>query len=121
MRRGSPRCALRLNLLSEFDKTTVGLTHQSKYQIKMKSLLLILVVIAATNAQPAYFRENGSYHSVGANVGLNFPFPNLPELQLRTLNLPLPLPTLRQEFFNLPLPELRYTENVVRRPSTYHR
>ena len=87
----------------------------------MKSLVLLLTLVALNAAQPpAYYKQVGSYHTIGGNVGLDFPVPRIPELELRVFSLPLPLPTLRQSFLNVPVPQLKHTESFVRAPARRH-
>ena len=85
----------------------------------MKTFAVFVFIIAVANAQPAYFREAGSYHTAGANFGVDFPLPILPGVELRNFALPLPVPSLRQTFVNVPLPRLQYSDTVVRKPSAY--
>ena len=85
----------------------------------MKSVVLVLaamVVVAA--AQPtAYYKQAGTYQSLGANFGFDIPLPQIPSMQIQVANLPLPVPTLRQGFFNIPLPRLEYPQaQQVRKP-----
>lgn len=85
----------------------------------MKCVVLILaVIVAVAAAQPtAYFKQDGTYHSLGANFGFDIPLPQIPSMQIQVANLPLPVPTLRQSFFNIPLPRLEYPQaQQVRRP-----
>ena len=89
----------------------------------MKSVVLVLaVIIAVSAAQPTYYEQTGSYHSLGANGGLVFPLPRIPGVQLQAATIALPLPTLRQSFFNIPLPRLEYQQQLVRKPhhGSYH-
>ena len=78
----------------------------------MKSVVLILpVIVAVAVAQPTtYFQQAGTYQSLGANFGFDIPLPQIPAMQLQVANLPLPVPTLRQSFFNIPLPRLEYPQ-----------
>ena len=89
----------------------------------MKSVVLVLaVIIAVSAAQPTYYEQTGSYHSAGANFGLDFTLPRIPGVQLQAATIALPLPTLRQSFFNIPLPRLEYQQQLVRKPhhGSYH-
>ena len=89
----------------------------------MKSLVIILaVIVAVAGAQPTtYFRQAGTYQSLGANFGFDIPMPQIPSMQLQVANLPLPVPTLRQSFFNIPLPRLEYPQaRQVRKPQHGH-
>ena len=90
----------------------------------MKSVVLVLaVVVAVAAAKPTYFQQAGSYHSLGANFGFDIPLPKIPGVQLQASTLALPLPTLRQSFFNIPLPRLEFQQApLVRKPhhGSYH-
>ena len=90
----------------------------------MKSVVLVLaVIVAVAAAQPTYYQQTGSYHSLGANFGFDIPLPRIPGVQLQAATLALPVPTLRQSFFNIPLPRLEYQQNqLVRKPhhGSYH-
>jgi len=76
--------------------------------------LLIVAFIAAATAQPTSYRQDGSYKSVALNFGHDFVLPRIPGVQLQVSSIPVPIPTLRQEFFRVPLPALAYPENIVR-------
>ena len=84
----------------------------------MKSLVLVIaVIVAVAAAPPTYYQPTGSYHSLGTNFGFDIPLPRIPGVQLQTGTLALPVPTLRQSFFNIPLPRLEYPQNpLVRKP-----
>ena len=85
----------------------------------MKSVVLSLAIIVAVAAAPptVYFQQAGNYQSLGANFGFDIPIPQIPSMQIQVANLPLPVPTLRQGFFNIPLPRLEYRQaQQVRRP-----
>ena len=91
----------------------------------MKSVVLVLaVIVAVAAAQPAYYQQTGSYRSLGANFGFDIPLPRLPGVQLQAATLALPVPTLRQSFFNIPLPRIEFQQNnpLVRKPhhGSYH-
>ena len=83
----------------------------------MKSVVLVLaVIVAVAAAQPTHYKQTGTYHSLGANFGFDIPLPRIPGVQLQAAIVPLPVPTLRQSFFNIPLPRLEYPQNLVRKP-----
>ena len=84
----------------------------------MKSVVLVFaVIVAVASAQPTYYQQTGSYQSLGANFGFDIPLPRIPGGQLNIATLALPVPTLRQSFFNIPLPRLEYQQNqLVRKP-----
>ena len=85
----------------------------------MKSVVLSLAIIVAVAAAPptGYFQQAGTYQSLGANFGFDIPIPQIPSMQIQVASLPLPVPTLRQGFFNIPLPRLEYQQaQQVRRP-----
>ena len=90
----------------------------------MKSVVLVLaVIVAVAAAQPTSYQQTGTYHSLGANFGFDIPLPRIPGVQLQAINVALPIPTLRQSFFNIPLPRLGYPQNpLVRKPhhGSYH-
>lgn len=90
----------------------------------MKFVVLVLaVIVAVAAAQPTSYQQTGTYHSLGANFGFDIPLPRIPGVQLQVANVALPVPTLRQSFFNIPLPRLGYPQNhLVRKPhhGSYH-
>jgi len=76
-------------------------------------ILLAVAFIAFTTAQPTSYRQDGSYKSAALNFGHDFALPRIPGVQLQVSSVPLPIPTLRQEFFRVPLPALTYPNNIV--------
>ena len=89
----------------------------------MKSVVLVIaVIVAVAAAQPTYFQQTGTYHSLGTNFGFDIPLPRIPGVELQASSLAIPVPTLRQSFFNLPLPRLEFQQQLVRKPhkAYYH-
>lgn len=76
-------------------------------------VLLAVAFLAVTYAQPTYFRQDGSYKSVGLNFGHDFVLPRIPSIGFEVSSFPVPMPTLRQEFLKVPLPALTYSQKTV--------
>jgi len=78
-------------------------------------VLLAVAFLAVTSAQPTSYRQDGSYKSVGLNFGHDFVLPRIPGFDLQVSSIPVPIPTLRQEFLRVPLPALTYPLKIVHR------